>query len=163
MTWVDYSVLAILGLSTLVGVFRGFVREALGLVGWLIALFLAVRFAPEVTHWLPGGDFAPLLARQLIAAIAIFIVVALITGVIAWLIAKTLHSIGLGLMDRGLGAIFGLARGLLIVIICAVVAGLSPVVEQPGWQDAKLRGPLETAALAASPYLSRAIPANLKF
>ena len=162
MTWVDYSVLAVLLLSALIGLFRGFVREVLGLVGWIVALFLAFRFATEAAQLLPPELGAPLL-RQLIAAFAIFVVVWLLTGVVAWLIAKTLHSAGLTVVDRSLGALFGIARALLIVIIFAVVAGLTPLGEQPGWQDARLRAPLETAALAAKPYLPPVIAEKSKF
>ncbi|HKY02860.1 MAG TPA: CvpA family protein [Burkholderiales bacterium] len=162
MTWVDYTAFAIVAVSVLLGLWRGFLREAISVIGWILALWLAARFAPMAALWLPQ-DFTTPLVRQLIAAILIFIVVSLLAGLIGWLVAKLAHSIGLGLVDRGLGAIFGFGRGVMIVLVCAVLIGLTSLTRQQGWREAALRGPLETAAIALKPYLPQAIAARMRY
>lgn len=162
MNWIDYTVCAILVLSVLVGLWRGLIREVLSLAGWLLALFLAGRFAPMLALSFPQ-DFATPLARQLIAAIVIFLLVSLVTGLIALLVAKAVHAVGLGLIDRILGAIFGFCRGALIVLVCVVLAGLTDFVKSPAWQEARLREPLQTAAVALKPWLPKAIAEKLRY
>ncbi|HKO87556.1 MAG TPA: CvpA family protein [Burkholderiales bacterium] len=162
MTWVDYAALAVLGLSILIGLWRGLVREVLSLVGWVAALFLAAQFAPSVALWLPQ-DFITPLGRQLIAAVGIFVVISLIAGLIALLVAKAVHAVGLGLIDRSMGAIFGLGRGLLVLLVCTILIGLTGFVKSAVWRDAALSGPFETAALALRPYLPQAIAARMRY
>lgn len=162
MTWVDYTALTILGLSTLLGLWRGLVRELLSLAGWLAALFLAAQFAPAAALWLPQDLMTPL-ARQLVAAVAIFVVISVLAGLGALLVAKAVHAVGLGLIDRSLGAIFGLGRGLLILLVCTVLIGLTGFVKNPAWQAAAMRGPLETVAITVKPYLPQAIAARMRY
>jgi membrane protein required for colicin V production len=162
MSWIDYAVLGVLAVSVVLGLVRGFVREVLSLLGWLLALYLAAVFATDAAMWLPQ-DFATLMIRQLIAALAIFLVVSVVTGILAWLIAKLVHSVGLGLIDRLLGAMFGFARGLLLVLIIAIGIALSPIERQPAWRDAYFGAPLRTAVIALKPHLPHAIAARLKF
>ena len=162
MTWIDYLAFGILLLSISLGLFRGFLREVISVIGWILALWLAGRFAPEAALLLPQ-DFTTPLVRQLVAAILIFVVVSLVAGLIGWLVAKFAHSVGLGMVDRGLGAVFGFGRGMIILLVCAVLIGLTTLTRQSGWRDAALRGPLETAAIATKPYLPEAIASRMRY
>lgn len=162
MTWVDYAVLGIVVLSMLMGLFTGFIRGVFALAGWIAALILAAEFASSAAPWL-SPNLLPPWARQLFAGAVIFVAVWLLAAILGWLLAKSIRSVGLGFIDRGLGVVFGLLRGVMIVIICAVLAGLSPLVRQQEWQDASFRGPLETAALAVKPYLPQAIADRMQF
>src|SRR5262245_23671050 len=108
MTWVDYTAFAIVAFSVLLGLWRGFLREVISVIGWIVALWVAGRFAPIAALWLPQ-DFTTPLVRQLIAAILIFIVISLIAAIAGWMASQIVRAVGLGFVDRGLGAVFGFA------------------------------------------------------
>src|SRR6187431_2733673 len=115
MTIFDYAVLVIVGSSVVVSVMRGFVREVLALTGWVLAFFAANALSGTVAPW-----FAPIASnpsiRALAAFLAVFIATLIAASVLAIVASRTLKSAGLGLEDRLLGAFFGLARGVLIVM-----------------------------------------------
>ena len=162
MTWVDYAVLAVLGVSAVLGLWRGFVREVLALIGWVAAGIIAVVFASQVATVLPQ-DFATPLARQLLAAAMIFVLVLIIAGLAGVLLAKLVRAVGLGALDRTLGSLFGFVRGAVIVLIAVLLVGVTGFPREPAWRDAQLRGPLETTAIFARAYLPEAIAARVRY
>lgn len=162
MTWVDYVVLAVLGMSAVIGVWRGFVREVLALIGWVAAAVLAALFSAQVAEIFPT-DFATPLVRQLLAALLIFVLVLVTAGLCGLFLAKLLRAVGLGALDRTLGGVFGLARGALIVLVAVLLIGLTGLPRHPDWQQARLHGPLETAAIAVKPYLPQAVAARIRY
>ena len=162
MTLFDYTVLFIIGSSVLVSVVRGFTREALSLLGWVIAFLLANMLSGVVSEW-----FAPFIKdgtlRVLVAFVAVF-VVTLVTASIAGMVAsRLLKNAGLGLEDRLLGGFFGFARGLLIVLVLVLVSGLTALPKQPVWSDAVLSPPLEALAAGLKPWLPGAAARYLSY
>lgn len=162
MTWFDYIAIAVLALSAAIGIWRGFVREVLALVGWAIALALAVMFAGDVAGLLPAS-FANLMVRQLVAGIAIFVLVLICAGFAGLLLAKLLRAAGLGVADRMFGGVFGIARGALILVVAVLAAGLTALPKEPAWRQARLSPPLETAVIAIKPYLPQAIATRVHY
>ena len=152
MTLFDHAVLALIGFSVLTGLLRGFTREVISLASWAVAFLLASIY---------GGDAAPLLARQvpdeswraLAAVVAVFFVTLIVMSVIALLVSKLIKSAGLGFEDRLLGGVFGLARGLLVVLLLVLLAGLTALPRQTVWKDAMLAAPLETLAVIVKQWL----------
>src|SRR3990172_10848384 len=114
MTWFDYAVLAILGLSMLVGLLSGLMHELISLAGWIAAFVLATLFSGEAALWMPES-LGPLLAG-LLAYLAVFFGVLLVAFFFLLIISLLVRAAGLGLADRMLGAAFGLARGAVIVL-----------------------------------------------
>ena len=161
MTWFDYVVIAVLGLSVLLAVFRGVVREITALAGWAAALILSGLFAPDLAQWLPGSLSHML--RAIIAYLVIFLGVLLLSGVIGLLLAKLFRAAGLGLADRAVGALFGLARGAVIVFVGVMLAGLTSLPREPSWREAALSGPIETAVLAARPALPKDLAQRIRY
>lgn len=162
MTWVDHVVLAALGVSVVLGVWRGFVREVLALIGWVVAAVLAITFSAQLADIFPHG-FATPLVRQLLAALLVFVFVLVVAGLCGLFLAKLLRAVGLGALDRALGGMFGFVRGALIVLVGVLLVGLTELPHQADWQQARLRGPLETAAIAVRPYLPHAIAARVRY
>lgn len=152
MTIFDYAVLVVIALSVLLGFLRGVVSEVLALVAWVAAVVLGKLFAsdlaPELARWI--GDPA---LRYLLAFAAIAMAVLLLASVIRLLVRSLLRAVGLGLIDRFLGASFGLARGVLVVLILVAVSGLTTFPKQVWWRDAGFSAPLETAVVALKPWL----------
>ena len=156
MTLVDITVVVIVGLSLLVSLIRGLVREVLALAAWIVAFLAANLLAAPVAPWLPNA--IPSEELKLLAAFAcVFIVVLLAMSVLAMLASKLVKSAGLGLEDRLLGGAFGLARGMLVVLVVVLLAGLTSLPRQPVWRNAVLSGPLETLAVHSKAWL----PADL--
>lgn len=161
MTWFDYAVIAIVGLSVLLAVIRGAVREIAALAGWTAALILSGLFAQELAQWLPA-TLSPLL-KAVIAYLVIFLVVLLVSGLAGVLLAKLFRAAGLGFTDRAVGALFGLARGMLIVFVGVMLAGLTGLPKESSWREAALSGPIETAVLAAKPALPRDLAQRIRY
>ena len=145
MTVFDYAVLAIAGISVLLSVIRGLVREVLALAGWVVAFVAASLFAEDaaalVSRDVPG-EALPLL----VGFAAVFIAALVVMSLLAMVASKLVKSAGLGVEDRVLGGVFGLARGLLVVMVLVLAAGLTALPRQPAWRNAVLSGPLEAVA-----------------
>jgi membrane protein required for colicin V production len=152
MTLFDYAVLAVTGFSVLLGVLRGLSREVIALAAWVIAFVAAGAL---------GDDVAPLLAQQitdeswrmLAAVVAVFFAALIVMSLIAMMVSRLIKSAGLGVEDRALGGIFGLTRGLMVVLTMVLLAGFTALPRQPVWKDAMLAAPLVKLAQAAKQWL----------
>jgi membrane protein required for colicin V production len=162
MTLVDYIVLAIVGLSVLISVWRGAVREVLALAAWILAFLAGQAYAPLAAVYMPAAiEHAPM--RLLAGFVCIFLLVLVLTTLLAVAISRVLRSAGLGPLDRGLGAIFGCARGMLVVIILVLLCGLTTYPRTPSWRDAMLSPALEAAAASVKPFLPYELARRIDF
>ena len=128
--WVDWVVVALVGLSTLVSLWRGFAREALSLAGWVAAFVIANLFSVQMAALL-AGVIDNVTGRYLAGFAILFIPTLLVTGVVNLLVRQLIRATGLGTLDRLLGTVFGLARGLIVVLVVVfVVRQLAPPEEQ---------------------------------
>lgn len=162
MTLFDHAVLTIVGLSILLGVVRGFVREVLALGGWVVAFLVASLFS---------ADFAGLLTTQIadeswrvLAAFASLFMATLVgMSIIALLASKLIKSAGLGVEDRVFGSLFGFARGMAVVLVLVLLAGLTALPRQPVWKDAMLSAPLQTLAAIVKHWLPQDWAKHIKY
>jgi membrane protein required for colicin V production len=162
LTWLDIAALVVLGLSLVLGLFRGLVREVFALVGWIAAAFVATWFAEPATAWVPGIVGDPRM-RWVVAFIVIFFLVLVGAGFISLLASRLIRAAGIGLGDRVLGGVFGVGRGLVILVIAALVAGMTPLPRDPMWTKSMVTAPLASAALTLKPYLPSPIADRVKF
>ncbi|MCW5589528.1 MAG: CvpA family protein [Legionellales bacterium] len=136
--WVDWSIIGLIGLSTLVGIFRGFVREGLSLVVWILAFWLAFQFSNHIaTDWIGDHVKNPSL-REALAFAGIFVAVLIVGGLINFIISTAVHKTGLGGTDRIMGLIFGFVRGILVVAIVLLFVNLTPITQQTWYSKAQL-------------------------
>jgi membrane protein required for colicin V production len=162
VTWLDYTVLGVLAASVIWGAWRGLVREVISILGWVIAFLAANLFAGPLGEAMPQGIPTPEL-RLAAAFMAIFIGSLIVTSLIGLLLSKAVHAVGLAGLDRVLGALFGVARGALIVLAATLLAGLSSLPRQPAWRDSLVGGPLAQAALALKPLLPHTFAERLRY
>lgn len=162
MSGFDIAVLSVVGISMLIGVIRGAVREVLALAGWVAAFLLARWLASDVAVWLPDAIPSQGL-RHLAAFIIVIVSVLLLVTLISAAASSAIRSLGLGTFDRGLGLVFGLARGLLIVLMFVLAAGLTNLPRQNFWQNAMLSAPLETAARRLAGFLPEAYAKRIRY
>ncbi len=145
MTVLDYVVFGILGVSILLSVIRGLVREVLALLAWALAFIAASVFAADFAALLPAAVPDERL-RLLAAFVGVFLAVLLLMSLLAMFVSKLVKSAGLSVEDRMLGGVFGLARGMLVVMVLVVAAGFTSLPRAAVWRDAVLSGPLEACA-----------------
>jgi membrane protein required for colicin V production len=161
MTWLDWSLLAVLLVSALVGLWRGLVYEVLSVAGWVLAFVLAQSWAEPVGRLLPmDGAAEPL---RLAAGFAlVFIAVAFTAGMFSWLVKKAVAAVGLRPVDRLLGGVFGVLRGLVILLGVAVVMGMLPLGAQAGWQTSPVAQTISASLQALKPMLPEAVARHLR-
>ncbi|HEX2540267.1 MAG TPA: CvpA family protein [Caldimonas sp.] len=134
--WVDAALIAALTLSALVGLFRGLTFELLSLAGWFAAWFAALWFGPILGPYLPVGEAGSTLNR-VVAFASAFLVVLLLWGLAARGIARLVRATPLRPLDRLLGAMFGLARGVLVLLALTAVLAYTPLARAPAWQESQ--------------------------
>ncbi len=162
MTPFDYVVLAVIALSLLIGVWRGVVSEILALLAWIAAFLCARLWAEPVGDVLMAADVAPHW-RQIAGFLLVFVGVLVGFSLARWLVSRLIKAVGLGSLDRLLGALFGIARGVLLVWLGVLLAGLTALPAQPWWQTAMLAPPFETAVLASKPWLPPDLAKRIRY
>ena len=137
---VDWILLAVLGLSLLLGLWRGIVQEVLSLAGWVAAFYVSQMYAPKAAAWLPMEGSSQML-RYAAGFVVVFVAVLVATALVSWIVKKLLSAVGLGLLDRFLGSLFGLMRGVVILLAVTVFVGMTNQVDEHGftWRDVALK------------------------
>ena len=162
MAWIDIAIIALIVLSAILSLFRGFVTEALALATWLVALWVAMTFYVELAAWL--SQWITVASAQKITAFAILFILTLLLGAaFNYLAGKLVARTGLSGTDKMLGVIFGAARGTVIVAILVLLAGLTPVTHDPWWQDSQLLGYFEEFAMWMRNFLPGEIADNIEY
>ena len=133
---VDWILLAVLGLSFLLGLWRGIVQEVLSLAGWVAAFYVSQMYAPLAAAWLPMEGSSQML-RYAAGFVVVFIAVLVATVLVSWIVKKLVSAVGLGPLDRLLGSLFGLMRGVVILLAVTVFVGMTPMRDTDGWKQAQ--------------------------
>ncbi len=133
---VDWILLAVLGLSLLLGMWRGIVQEVLSLVGWGAAFYVSQMYAPLAAAWLPMEGSSQML-RYAAGFVVVFVAVLIATVLVSWVVKKLVSAVGLGPLDRLLGSLFGLMRGVVILLAVTVFVGMTPMRETEAWKQAQ--------------------------
>ena len=153
----DLLMLGVLGLSVLVGFWRGLVQELLSLVGWVLGFFVAQWLAADVAMRLSVLKGASQGLQHAAGFALVFVAVVLLTALAAWVLRKVLQAVGLGLPDRALGALFGGFRGVLALMVATVVIQLLDLTQQAWWQAAVGRPWLEMLLRGLRPLWPQAL------
>ena len=119
-TAVDWAIIAVLGLSILLSLWRGFVREAVSLAGWIAAFVIANMFVGEMAAFLQQW-IANVTGRYVAAYALLFAGMLMVAGIAGKLSAQVVKVTGLTLLDRLLGTVFGFVRGIIIVLVVVYV------------------------------------------
>ena len=162
MTPFDYTVLALMAISLLVGVTRGVVSEILALLAW-VAAFIAARMWAVPAGNLLLAELSDPLWRQLAGFVVVFVAVLILFALVRGMMNLLLKAAGLRPLDRALGAVFGVARGVMVLLVLVLLAGLTPLPQQQWWRQATLAPPLETMVLAARPWLPPELAKRIQY
>ena len=156
MIWIDYAMIGLILISSIIGLFRGFIREAFSLITWIIAIWVGLTFSRGFSGFLESVISYP--SARIAASFAIlFFLTLILGGLISYLLGELVKKTGLTGSDRFLGMIFGIGRGILVAAILVVLAGLTPLPEDPWWKESKLIPPFQSLAV----WLRSRLPSGL--
>jgi len=133
----DWVLLGVLLASMLVGLWRGLVYEVLSLAGWVAAFVVAQWLAVDAVVWLPMIQGASESIQYAVAFGVVLVATVFVAGFVSWLIKKLIETVGLRPVDRTLGAVFGLARGVVLLLALTVVLQLTGVARDDWWTTAQ--------------------------
>lgn len=134
MAILDGVLLGILLVSMLLGAWRGLIFELFSLIGWVAGFFIARLFAEDVAAWLPLEGFDATVQYG-IGFVLTFVVAVFAWGLLSALAKKLVEAAGLRPVDRTLGAVFGLLRAVVLILVLAVVVVSTPLQMQSWWQQ----------------------------
>lgn len=133
----DLAILAIVLVSVIVSLFRGFIKEVFSILVWIAAIYAAFQVSGAF-----AGELEPYIelpsARFIVAFAAVFVLVLVVGGLISFLIGKMIEQTGLSPTDRLFGALFGAVRGAVVVTVAVLLVRATPLSEDPWWGESKL-------------------------
>ncbi|OZB42433.1 MAG: bacteriocin production protein [Alishewanella sp. 34-51-39] len=137
MSWIDFTIVAVIALSAVISLVRGFVKEAISLTVWIAAFFIASSYYPHLASFFTNIS-EPTIRNA--SAIAILFISALILGaLINYVVSKLVQSTGLSGTDRLLGLVFGALRGVLVVSAILFFAdAFTPAASSDWWRQSTL-------------------------
>lgn len=162
MTSFDYTVFVIIGISIVVSMMRGAVREVLAIAGWIVAIYVAKTYGTQLVPLLPA-DIPTETLKILAAYIIVFFGVLLVASLLIIALSGLIKKIGLNWFNRGIGAVFGFARGLLIVCVLVFLAGLTSLPKDARWTDAMFSSPLEALVKSMLPYVPQMVAKHVSY
>lgn len=137
MIWIDYAIIGLISISLIIGLFRGLIREAFALVTWGIASWVGLSFSRPFAVLLEGFIDDPA-ARIAASFITLFLLTLILGAIINKLLAVLISKTGLTGTDRLAGLLFGISRGVILIVILVMLAGLTPLPESSWWKKSQL-------------------------
>jgi len=162
LIWIDYAIIGLIFISSIIGLVRGFVREAFSLALWVVAIWVGLTFSRDFSGFLEGLISYP--SARIASAFAILFVITLILGaIISYLLGELVKRTGLTGSDRFAGMIFGIARGLVVVAIVIMLAGLTPLPEDSWWKESILIPPFQSLAVWLHDHIPSGLAGYVKY
>ena len=153
---IDLVVLGIILVSAVVGLVRGFLKELVSAGTWIVAVLVTTAFTSRFATVLPRDSLESPTARLVVSAFTLFVGIMLLGGLVGWLLARLSRRVRLGTPDRVLGALFGVARGAVVVALLVLAANLAPALKaEPWWRASWLLPRFQVAARAIHARLPR--------
>lgn len=158
MIWPDIAILVIVVVSALIGILRGFVREALTLIALIVASWVAFTFNDNLALWMTGKISLPVVNNEQLAFVILFMATYLFIEIINYFIGKIAKATGLKKTDRFLGMLFGVVRGAVIVAIIVFLFAQSTITEDPLWQESLFIKHIDSANVWVLDYFGQILP-----
>ena len=137
MNWIDYTIIGVIVLSALISIVRGFIKESLSLISWVLAFFIASRFYMYITRYLTY--FESDVVRIAVAIAILFVATLIVCSIITYIISQFVQKTGLSGTDRVLGVYLGIIRGILVVAaVLFFVDTFTPLSQTLEWEQSLL-------------------------
>lgn len=160
--WIDYAIAVVMVLSALMGLVRGFIKEAFALTSWVLAIGVGFKYNADLSVLLQNSISIPS-ARMAGAFIILFFATLILAAVVNFLLGELVNRTGLSGTDRLIGLLFGLVRGAVLMVILVLLAGLTPLPEDPWWKQSQLIPPFQTLAVWAKAQIPPELAAYVNF
>jgi membrane protein required for colicin V production len=162
MNWLDLVIIAIIAISAVLSLFRGFTKEAISLATWILAFWLALAFSTRLAGMLPDSITSPT-ARIAVAFAGLFVLTVILGGIVNFLISSLVEKTGLTGTDRALGVVFGIVRGALLVVVLTLLAGLTTLPREVSWNQSLMIGQFEQGAIWLKGYVPDSLAKEISF
>lgn len=162
MIWIDYAIIILILISSVIGLLRGLVREAFSLVTWVVAFWVSLSFSREFSNLLAGIISYPSV-RSAIAFLILFIVTLILGALLSYMLSELVKKTGLTGSDRFIGMFFGIARGVIIISIVVMLAGLTPLPEDLWWKESILIPSFQSLAVWLRDYIPSGLADYIKY
>lgn len=156
LLWIDYSIGLLILVSAVIGLVRGFVREALALATWIAAIWVGIHYAGDLTPLLQKSIEYPPLCHALSFG-ALFLLTLLVGGIVRYILQHLVDSTGLSGSNRILGMLFGFMRGAVFLALLVIFAGMTSLPQEVWWQQSQFLPPFQAFAV----WLKVFIPAEM--
>jgi len=162
LNWADLAIIGIVLLSTVISLIRGFIKEAVSLATWVLAIWVVLKFTPMVAGYLVDLTDVPTL-RLGAAALILFILTLIAGAVVNYIIGQLVDKTGFSGTDRTLGVVFGALRGVLVVALVVIMASLTPFPQDPWWKESYFLPIFQEKVTLYKAYLPEQISDNFDF
>lgn len=162
MSWIDYAILGIVGVSALIGLSRGLLREVISLSAWVMAYWLSTRLAEPIADVFRTSLESDTL-RLASAYAGVFIGVLILGAVINHLVSRFVDATGFSGTDRTLGVAFGIARGVAILTIFVLLAGMTTLPRDDWWRQSVFLERIEPLAVWVRDRLPASLAGSIHF
>jgi len=146
MIWIDFTLLGLIFIFFVTGLLRGFIKEVFSLVFWLLAIWVSLMFSRNFSGFLEQTVSHPP-ARIIASFVALFAITLSLGGLIGFLLSVLAKETGLTFMERFGGMLFGAVRGLIVVTVVVILAGLTPLPKDSWWTESTLIPPFQLFAV----------------
>ena len=146
MIWIDFTLIGLVFVSFVIGLLRGFIKEVFSLAFWILAIWVGLMFSRDFSIFLESTISHPP-ARMVASFVALFAITLSFGGLIGFLLSVLANETGLSFMERFGGMVFGAVRGLIIVTVVVILAGLTPLPKDSWWTESTLIPPFQSLAV----------------
>jgi membrane protein required for colicin V production len=163
MIWIDFTGIGLVLISFVIGFSRGFIKEIFSLVFWMLAIWVSLRFSRELSVFLePTISHRP--ARVAASFLALFAITLILGGLIRWVLSLlSKKNAGLTIMDRFGGMVFGVVRGVFLVTVVVILAGLTPLRKDSWWTESTLIPPFQLLAVGLQDHSSSGMAQHISY
>lgn len=156
MIWIDFTLIGLVFISVVIGLLRGFIKEVFSLAFWMLASWVSLRFSREFSGFLESTISHPS-ARMVASFVVLFAITLILGGLIGFLVSVLAKKSGLTFMERFGGMVIGVVRGMIIVTVVVMLAGLTPLPKDSWWTESTVIPPFQLLAV----WLRDHIPSGL--
>lgn len=163
LIWPDYIIIVIIAVSAVISLIRGFVRETLALVGWILSIWVSLLYMNAMATFLKPYLTLPPSIMALVSFAILFVVTLILAALVSNLVANLVDKTGLSGTDRAIGMLFGIARGILIVGVLVLLAGFTLIPQDPWWKESVFIPHFQQLAVMMKEFLPPDIASKLHY
>lgn len=163
LIWPDYIIIAIIAISAVISLLRGFLRESLALAGWILAIWVSMMYMHPMAVFINPYLNLPPSILAIVSFSILFVITLILVALVSNLGAKLVDKTGLSGTDRAIGMLFGIARGILLGGILVLLAGFTMVPQDPWWKESVLIPHFQQLAVLMQEFLPPHIAAKIHY